>query len=167
MNHNSVQPFIASIQHVFSTMMQLPVVVKEPREKTSPTTSFDVSGIIGLSGDVVGNVVLSMRMQTAEQIVALFCGTRLNSHSPDFADAIGELLNMIAGGAKAHFEGRLASMSCPTVILGQHTVARPGGVPTIAIPCYTDCGELVIEVTLKEISANRGFIASTATRSHA
>jgi chemotaxis protein CheX len=151
MDPNFIKPFIASIQNVFSTMLQLPVTVNTPALKTSPGMTYDVSGIIGLSGDVVGSVVLSFPKATAERVVALFCGSPLQISSPDFADAIGELVNMVSGGAKAGFTGRKVSISTPSVVIGPgHSVAKQTDAPTVVIPCVTDCGELAIEITIQE-----------------
>ena len=60
-----ITPFIASIQNVFSTMMQLKVTIGEPHIKTDANTTYDISGIIGMSGDVVGSVVVSFPAATA------------------------------------------------------------------------------------------------------
>lgn len=146
-----IKPFIASISNVFSTMMQLPVTVKEPFVKSSEGPSSDVSGIIGMSGDVMGSVVLSFSNATAENIVALFCGQKHEAGSPDFADAVGELVNMVSGGAKALFKDRKVAISCPSVVLGaNHKLARQSDVPTVIIPCATDCGTVNIEVSIKD-----------------
>jgi chemotaxis protein CheX len=151
MDANYIKPFVASIQNVFSTMLQLTVTVKEPRIKDETTATFDVSGIIGMSGDVSGSVVLSLPSDTAEAVVAIFCGQKLKVGSPDFVDAVGELVNMVSGGAKALFKDKKVSISCPSVVVGpKHTVTRPSDVPCIVIPCQTDCGELVIEVAIRE-----------------
>jgi chemotaxis protein CheX len=146
-----ITPFIASIQNVFSTMMQLPVTMGTPNIKMTPATTYDVSGIIGMSGDVTGNVVLSFPKSTATRVVQLLTGTEFSVDSPDFADAIGELTNMVAGGAKGMFQGKKkVSISTPSVVIGAgHTVARPREVPVICIPCQTDCGELIIEVAVQ------------------
>ncbi len=146
-----ITPFIASIRNVFSTMMQLPVEIGTPRIKADPVPTYDVSGIIGMSGDVTGSVVLSFPMDTASSLVSLFSGSKLEPNDPDFADAIGELVNMVSGGAKGQFTGKKVSISCPSVVVGKsHTVGRQKDVPCVEIPCTTDCGELVIEVTIKE-----------------
>ena len=151
MDATYIRPFISSIQNVFSTMLQLPVTVGEPRLKRGEERENDVSGIIGMSGDVTGNVVLSFRQDTAEAVVALFCGQKLALSSPDFADAIGELVNMVSGGAKALFKDRKVSISCPSVVIGpNHQVQRPSDIPCVVIPCTTDCGEVRIEVSIKE-----------------
>jgi chemotaxis protein CheX len=147
-----ITPFIASIQHVFATMMQVQVTVGEPQIRSAPTATYDVSGIIGMSGDVVGSVVLSFPKASAQRLVALFAGQEFDTNSPDFADAIGELTNMLSGSAKGMFQGKKkVTISCPSVVIGpQHVVARPKDVPCIAIPCSTDCGDLVIEIAIAQ-----------------
>jgi chemotaxis protein CheX len=155
MDPNYIKPFVASIQNVFGTMLQLPVTVGEPRIKTGMAPEHDVSGIIGMSGDVTGNVVLSFKMDAAIAIVSLFCGTKLEAGSADFADAVGELVNMVSGNAKALFKDRKVSISCPSVIIGSgHHVSRPSDVPCVVIPCSTDCGEVTIEIAIKERGAS-------------
>jgi chemotaxis protein CheX len=164
MDASYITPFITSIQNVFNTMLQLPVTINDPTLKSGSGASHDVSGIIGMSGDVAGSVVLSFPQDTAEAIVALFCGERLDPSSSDFADAIGELVNMVSGGAKAGFEGKKVSISCPSVVLGKgHTIASQSDTPCVVIPCTTDCGDLAIEVAIREnVPAARATSAASA-----
>ncbi len=145
-----ITPFIASVTNVFSTMLQLQVTINDPHVKAAPLGTHDVSGIIGISGDIVGSIALSMPRQTAERLVTLFTGTQMSCEHADFADAIGELINMISGGAKAQFPKGKSSISCPSVIMGKdHTVAIPKDTPCIVIPCVTDCGDFSVEIALK------------------
>lgn len=159
-------PFISSVQNVFSTMLQLPVTIGDPSVKNDPATNFDVSGIIGMSGDVVGNVVLSFPESTAIAVVGLFTGTTMLSTDADFADAIGELVNMVCGGAKGQFAGsKKVAISCPSVVVGsKHSIARQKETPCVVIPCSTDCGEFVIEIAIKESdrSASAAVAAAAA-----
>ncbi len=156
-------PFITSIQNVCATMLQLQVTIGEPHLKGSESNNCDVSGIIGMSGDVVGTVVLSFPKETAESIVQLFTGTKIGIDNPDFADAIGELVNMVCGNAKGQFTGKKkVSISCPSVVIGKHhAIASQKDLPCVAIPCTTDCGELVIEITIRE-SAVAGTTTTAA-----
>ncbi len=165
MDPNYITPFIRSIRNVFSTMLQLEVGVDAPLIKADSKASFDVTGIIGLSGDVVGSVVLSLPGATAEGVVARFTGMEITADSDDFADAIGELVNMVAGGAKAMFADRDVSISCPSVVLGDnHRIASPKDVPCVVIPCRTECGELAIEVMIddRKSSPQKTNAAATA-----
>lgn len=162
-----ITPFVKSIQNVFSMMLQLPVTVLDAQLKENTTPTHDVSGIIGMSGDMVGTVILSFQRETAESIVALFSGEKLSCGSADFADAVGELVNMVSGGAKALFaDTKDVSISCPSVIVGDdHGVALPSDVPCIVIPCVTDCGEFVIEVAIREAVAPTGQTNKSARAS--
>ena len=151
MDASYITPFMTSIQNVFSTMFQLPVEIGEPRIKSGNVATHDVSGIIAVSGEMVGTIVLSMPSDAAESIVALFTGMEMTSDSEDFADAVGELINMISGNAKAEFQRKAVSISCPSVVIGEgHRVASGAGVPCVVIPCTTDCGEIVLEIALRE-----------------
>lgn len=155
MDADYITPFVTSIQNVFSTMLQLPVTAHEPVVKSGVSPTHDVSGIIGMSGDVVGTVILSFRLEAAQSVVALFCGERLAADSADFADAVGELVNMVSGGAKALFaDSREVSISCPSVIVGEgHGVSLPSDIPCMVVPCSTDCGDFVIEIAIREATA--------------
>lgn len=146
-----INAFVEAIENVFATMLSVEVTVREPALKKGTAPANDVSGIIGLSGDVRGMIILSFPKEVAERVASLFVGAEVSSDSEDFADSIGELCNMISGNAKAKFEGKRTSISCPTVIVGtDHQVLRQSDLPAIELPCMTDCGDFTIEVSLKE-----------------
>lgn len=150
MDQSYIVPFVKSVQNVFETMLQLPVSVGKPMLKQQAEPPYDVSGIIGMSGDVEGSVVLSFPTATAERVVSLFTGTEVAHTHEDFADAIGELVNMVSGGAKAQFAGKTVSISCPSVVIGpSHQVYGRKDVVAICIPCSSDCGEFNVEVSIK------------------
>lgn len=163
MDASMISPFVNAIQNVFSTMFQLPVEVGEPSIKTDRKATHDVSGIIGVSGEMVGTIVLSMPRDAASSIVTLFTGMNIETDSPDFADAVGELINMISGNAKAEFQRKNVSITCPSVVIGAgHTIALQSGTPCVLIPCTTDCGEVVLEVGIREAE-----VATTTTEANA
>lgn len=160
-----IKPFISSVQNVFSMMLQLQVTIKDPVLRTGSQSTYDVSGIIGLTGDVVGNVVLSFPVDSAERMVALFTGESIAADHEDFTDAIGELVNMVSGNAKADFEDREVSISCPSVVVGaDHHIGRPKEIPCVAIPCESDCGDFVVEICIEDRSskANSNSAAENA-----
>lgn len=144
-----ITPFVSSITNVFETMLQLPVSVGAPGIKDTSIPTYEVLGIIGMTGDVEGTVVLSFPTAAAERAVTLFTGMELAADHEDFADAIGELVNMISGGAKAQFTGKDVGISTPTVVVGSgHNVYGRKNMTTIEIPCTCDIGEFNVEVSL-------------------
>ena len=77
---------------------------------------------------------------------------KLDVHSEDFADAIGELCNMFAGNAKKDF-GLTAGIGIPNVIVGSgHSVSRMSDVPCVVIPCSCEFGGFAVEVNIKQVS---------------
>ena len=160
MDQSYIIPFVKSVQNVFETMLQLPVQIGQPEIKQSGDSGHDVSAIIGMSGDVEGSVVLSFPTATAVRVVSIFTGTELQADHEDFADAVGELVNMVSGGAKAQFTGKDVSISCPSVVVGQsHQVYGRKDVVAICIPCDSDCGEFNVEVSIRQnssVAANAG-----------
>ncbi len=148
-----INPFIESTQRVFKTMLDIDVSFQKPK-LVKEIARHDVSGIIGMSGDVVGSVVLSFSTGTARQVVGRFVGADIAPDAEDFADAVGELVNMISGAAKAQFEGQKVSISCPSVVVGEsHTVAMPSDSVCITIPCELYCGVFNIDVAIRSEAA--------------
>jgi len=152
-NPKLIVPFVNSVRSVFSTMVGTETMLDRPHIKAQPAPTYDVSSIIGFSGDVIGSVVVSFQRSAAEKLVEAFAGAPIPFESPDFADAIGELANMIAGGAKQHL-GKMATLTMPNVILGQgHMITRLSDVPCIVIPCRTAVGAFAVEVSVKQLAS--------------
>jgi chemotaxis protein CheX len=144
-----IMPFVNSTSNVCSTMLKLQPKIGKPHLKDDAKTSYDVSGIIGFSGEIVGSVVISFQLETARQLVNAMAGMEVEPKSADFVDAIGELANMIIGSAKKDL-GLLANISVPTVIIGHdHIVGRLSGVPCVVIPCESSAGAFAVEVNIK------------------
>ena len=153
-NVKLIVPFVNSVRAVFSTMVKVPTTVQRPFLKSDSAPQYDVSSIIGFSGDVVGSLVISFHTEVAQKLVTSFAGMPIEPGTPDYADAIGELANMIAGAAKKDL-GHAASITVPTVIFGKgHCVARLSDVPCIVIPCSTPIGEFALEVNIKQLGAH-------------
>jgi chemotaxis protein CheX len=151
-NPTLIKAFIKSTKNVFATMAGVEIHLGKPAIKDDPKPSYDVSGIVGFSGDVAGSVVISFCLETALSLVESFCGEKLDPDSDDFADAVGELCNMIAGNAKKEF-GLSANIGIPNVIIGHnHSVARLRDVPCVTIPCSCDVGNFSVEVNIKQLT---------------
>lgn len=150
MNIQFINAFIQAIENVYETMLHMKVQVGQPTLKKGAEPRYDVSGIIGISGDVVGVIVLSFPVKVAEQIASTFTGGEVTVDHEDFSDAIGEVVNMVSGNAKAKMPNTQSSISCPTVIVGEkHQVMHLRQYPAIELPCTCPAGEFVLEVSLK------------------
>jgi chemotaxis protein CheX len=166
MDVKCINPFMGAIKNVFKTMLNLDVQFGKPQIKTQETVSHDVSGIIGLSGEVVGAVIVSFPKLSAVKIASTFAGIDLSDSDDDFADAIGELANMIAGNAKKDLDGLHVMISTPSVVIGSgHTVKNSKVVPRLIIPCSCVMGSFVVEVGMKKVNRPADAVVAQTTES--
>ena len=145
-----INPFVKSITNIFETMLSSNATFGKPYVQSGEGNNPDVSGVIGFSGDASGAVVLSVSKEKAVKIASQFAGMEIEVESADFADAIGELVNMVAGGAKAEFHGLSVNISLPSVIIGDgHAVSNLNAHPGLVIPCETPLGAFDVHVSMK------------------
>lgn len=148
-----VNPFITSTSEVFKTMVGIEPERGELYVKSSEQLPYDISGIIGLAGQASGFVVISMSESLAFKVLENFLGETKTEMDEDVMDAIGEILNMIAGGAKQIFskKGIRFKISIPNVVVGKdHRVGKQKNVQSIGMTFKVGEDKFVIEVSLNE-----------------
>lgn len=148
-----INPFIDATRVTFSMMVGMEIVRETVSLKSASARNNDISGIIGLAGDVSGSVVLNFPFTTAGGVVSRFLDMPIaDPHDYEVLDAIGELTNIVAGNAKSNIanSGLRVELGLPTIIIGKgHQVSRPRNVPTVAIEWSCDAGSFVLEVCLR------------------
>ena len=144
-----INPFVDAVIRLFQTMMTMTVKVGQPALNTSAQPHHDVCGVIDVSGDVHGRVVVSMPEPLATVLASELLGGTIEQLDADCIDAVGEIANMIAGNAKTDFPGGASAISVPRVVIGRENVPYPVATPIISIPCDTNKGSLQIDVALK------------------
>ena len=124
-----IQPFIKVCENVFHEFCQ--TEVKAGRvffiTKDEYESNWDISGIIGLSGEASGAVAISMKDTTAFSVTKTLTGMDHTSFDADVTDAVGEIINIIAGNVKKHFEEELKiKISLPSIVKGKaHEIVWP------------------------------------------
>ena len=144
-----INPFINAVRRLFKTMTDLPLRVGQPGLNQDAHPHHDVCGIIDLSGDVRGRVVVSMSEPLATTLASELLGDPVAQMSGDCVDAVGEIANMIAGNARTDFPEGSHTISVPRVVIGREKVPYSDRIPVISIPCETDKGALYIDIALK------------------
>ena len=145
-----INPFLIAVQNIFDTMIDLSFSLGKPSLKKDNVPSYEVSGIIGLSGSVSGCVVINLSKEIAIKLASALLDEEFTELNDDCTDAIGEIANMIAGNAKTDFPVDNTSISVPSVVVGKHKMTYPRGIPIVSVPCETSGGQLVIDIALKE-----------------
>jgi chemotaxis protein CheX len=146
-----INPFLISTISTFKTMLGCVLTRGTPYIKTGSQPEHEVSGLIGLSGKAQGTVVLGLGREAAIRAAEAMLQERPPDINGDVVDAVGELTNIIAGGAKAQLEHLDLSVSLPSVITGKsHSIQFPTKVTPLCIPFESEWGLVTVEVGLSE-----------------
>lgn len=131
-----LSPFISSTRDVFSTMASMDVDFKQIYFQNDHRMLGDISGVIGLSGEAEGTVVITLYWDLAQQVISSIMGVTVEEISPELLnDGVGEIINMISGSAKRYLTDTryYFQLSLPTVIIGwHHEIGHPEN-STVAI----------------------------------
>ena len=149
---NLINPFISATTNALEMMAMCKPERKKVYLKTDNVLVGDISGIMGLSGEVSGSIIVSFVKEAACKVVGNMLGiappTELNE---EVRDGIQEIVNLIAGQAKTmladtdyHFQ-----VSIPTCIIGSnHQMNHKKGVPCVVAEFSLDGSPFTVEVSL-------------------
>lgn len=126
MNQQLVDGVTAAVNNVFRDMLGMDVTVRQVATDNAPVKS-DVAGIIGIAGNITGSIVFHATKELATRVAGAFLGMEVNEINDDVKDVVGEMANMIAGGASTAMSGaeHAFEISLPTVVSGDRFDIRP------------------------------------------
>lgn len=153
MNVAFINPFIEATLRSLEMMASITAEKTGLAVKEDLITTYDISAIIGLTGDTSGSIILSFPKHLACRIASNMLMEEMREINQSVEDAVGEIGNIVVGDARRILiqDGFSLSISVPTVVVGTgHKISRSGDVPCIAIPFYTKFGEFEVNVGLKE-----------------
>jgi len=109
-------------KEVFSMMVGTEVVPAP----NIPIVPAEVTGMVGLAGELRGVLSIRCNLRTATKIATQMLGGTASEASSQYSDAIGELSNMVAGNFKAKIDGLedKCMLSVPTVVTGDNYQLR-------------------------------------------
>jgi chemotaxis protein CheX len=148
MNAKYITPIIVSVQNVFETMIQLPVVSGKQFFKKEKRPTTDVISMITMSGPVSGFICLGISKKLAFLLSSKLLECEVSEANGDCIDAIGEITNMIAGNAKSEFPDDGVIISVPKVILDPSKDPYPTSAPVISIPFETQGEVLLVDMSI-------------------
>lgn len=150
MNVEFINPFLTSLVNVLSMMAQTQLTAEKPRIKKDETACGDVSGLIGMVGpQTKGSLSITFDESLALDIMEKMLGERPSEINEEVTDMVGEITNMVTGGAKKMLgeKGYEFDMATPIVVSGKdHTINHKGDGPKVLIPFNSDSGKAHIEV---------------------
>lgn len=145
-----VNPFLSSVINVMSTMATLQPEAGKASLKEGSIARGDVSGIIGMSSDkIAGSMAISFPKPVILDVVKRMLGDELDEIDDTVTDLVGEITNMISGGAKNMLTeiGYDLGMATPVVVSGEnHEIRHKANGKSIILPFQTEAGEFYVEV---------------------
>jgi len=150
-NVEYLNPFITSIISLFDTMLDIKITRGTPFISPNPLPEHYVSGVIGLTGRAKGAAVVSLGKETALRCTERLMGERPATINSDVVDAVGEMANIVAGGAKAQLQQLEMNLGLPSVFTGNdHTVGFPSDLTPVCIPFDCPWGPVSLLIGLKD-----------------
>jgi chemotaxis protein CheX len=149
-----INPFI----NATSQMMRMMAGIKEFHKakldaELELKAKYDVSASIGLAGAAKGTIVLSFTETIAVELLSRLVGEKIKEFDKDACDAVGEMVNIIAGSASAELSkgvGNVIDRSIPSVILGRgHRIFHPPNIPCINVIFDTEIGQFAMQISFK------------------
>lgn len=148
-----INPFLTATVNVIKTMAFVDLRPGSPYLKEEATAEGDVSGIIGLTGDVAASLSVSFSFGLIKEIMKNMLGEEITEITAEVQDAVGEMTNMICGDARRMLqqEGLNLSAAIPTIIAGKnHTIKHAIKGPVINIPFEAQGGKAVVKVSMEK-----------------
>ncbi|MDO2949198.1 chemotaxis protein CheX [Aeromonas simiae] len=150
MKADFINPFLLSLLNVMSTMAQLELKPGKPKRKTDELARGDISGLIGMVGPKTrGSLSISLEKRLALEIMRRMLGEAPAHLNGEVTDMIGEITNMVAGGAKRMLgeKGYEFDMATPIVVAGpSHAITHKAEGMKIMMPFESEFGGATVEI---------------------
>jgi chemotaxis protein CheX len=152
MNATYINPFLEALIKVLEQfgISNMDIGKMEKKERTQVT--LDVTAIVGLVGDVKGNVAYSLSRETAKEILsAMMPGMVIEEFDSLARSAIGELSNMTTGKASILLSnmGVNIDISPPSIIVGEEIYFIISPVQSIAVDINTPAGRIEVNIEIE------------------
>ncbi|HHY63981.1 MAG TPA: chemotaxis protein CheX [Clostridiaceae bacterium] len=154
MNVEYINPFIEASQSVIMMMTGNKPELGKVHIRKSPFSGDNIAVIVGLTGKIRGQVVLSFTQKAALDVAsAMMGGITLTALDEISKSAISELANMIMGNTATLLANRGIGIEItpPSLVMGEHLLITPTNMKTICIPLNVSGNKLVdIDVSLAD-----------------
>lgn len=150
MDARYINPVLDSIINVLSTMAHMTPKPGKPVIKNDSQARGVVTGLIDFSGkQATVSTAISFPQPVILEITKRMLRIELEEVDEMVMDLVGEIANMMAGGAKASLEkeGYDFELTLPKVAAGEeHEIKHSINAPVVLLPFNTESGEFFVEI---------------------
>ncbi len=148
-----INPFIEAATEILRATTGMEVTRGKPRVDDGDFNAPNVCVVLGIIGDLKGQVIYGVSMSTALGIAGkMMGGVEIKEMDELSRSAVAELGNMMAGNATSRFEKLSIAMniSPPTVMIGQGVTVGWPLHRALVVPILMEVGEMIVWVCLEE-----------------
>mgnify|MGYP000947003091 CR=1 FL=1 len=148
-----INPFIEASQSVISMMTGAKPELGRVYIRKAPFESDNIAVIVGLTGKIRGQVIISLSKKSALLVASAMMGGMAVKELDDISkSAISELTNMIMGNTATLLAGRGIGIEItpPSLITGKKISFTPTNMQTVTIPLkLSGDSKLEIDISLE------------------
>jgi chemotaxis protein CheX len=146
-----VNPFASAMVMVFQKEFGMNVMRDSLALQQGPLRGADVNTIIGVTGQLEGQVIYTFDERVALRIASALMGEAVEELDELAKSAVAELGNIITGNAAIGLSenGYNCILTPPTLLTGKELIVTTF-TPVLNIPFSTDFGSVTVHVALRE-----------------
>lgn len=146
-----VNPFASAMVMVFQKEFGMNVMRDSLALQQGPLRGADVNTIIGVTGQLEGQVIYTFEERVALRIASALMGEVVEDLDELAKSAVAELGNIITGNAAIGLSenGYNCILTPPTLLTGKELIVTTF-TPVLNIPFSTDFGSVTVHVALRE-----------------
>jgi chemotaxis protein CheX len=145
-----INALLSSLFTIFTTMVRLEIKAGDPVIKQDKIARGAASGLIGMNAEgTSGSVALSLTLPAIRKISLSMLGEEFTKVDKEASDLVGELTNMLVGGAKNILseKGHDFDMHTPKLLVGDgHEIVHHYAGQTVLLPILINQDEFYIEM---------------------
>jgi len=151
-----IDSFVEAVYTVFAEMLNpemKEVKAGKPFFNDDPLRSYEIVVLVGVLGDIYGQVICGMTEETAKKIISRMLEMPVEKIDEMGKSAICELKNIIVGNASTNLShvGYKCLITPPLIMMGGHVPSFLEHVDTaLAIPIDTPYGKVEINLSLRK-----------------
>ncbi|WP_270566388.1 chemotaxis protein CheX [Clostridium beijerinckii] len=152
MDAKCINPFLDSVKSVLEQLGVTDIKMSGLSKKEKMFVDLEITSMIGIVGDIRGNIAYSMSEESAKQAISIMMmGMSIDKIDALGRSAIGELTNMITGNAATLLSnnGYLTDITPPSTVFGKDMYFIISTVETITIEIDTSIGRIEVNIGLE------------------
>ena len=153
MKADLINPFLAAAFDILKRMGKTDATRGQLRLASSPVCGDEVKVAVGVTGDLLGQVVFCMTEETAKKLASnMLIGLPIVALDELAKSAISEFSNMVTGNAVGELGSRdlICCVTPPTIFMGKDVTVSAIDLDFLVIPLQTKLGDITIYIALRE-----------------